>query len=276
MTDYKKSAAPRLAFAATIGLLGACLPAFAFETPDVIGVRPGMSIDEAIGIAKRHNPTLDVYPHVGSSALLPGVVFSDGVNLRNFNQSENIDLMAAMEPNAKIVWGIRRGVVYADESRPTVTNIIAALRQKYGKEDGSLQHPASVQAAGVELLDAYWLFDNAGKRVPPAAAREYAQLCRQTHLPGQDPLALAQANRATLLVPGGFRCDRWIFIQAQWQPTPAGGGMTPGLALNMSITLGNGALHGKAYAASVAFVESAARDQQNKEKSAAEGVKPVL
>lgn len=276
MNHCKKSAAPRLALAAAIGLLGAGVPALAVEAPDVLGVRPGMSLEEAIGIVKRHNPKLEVYPRSGSSGLLPGVVFSDGVNMRNFNQSENIDLMAAMEPNAKVVWGIRRGVVYAEEGRPTVTNIIAALRQKYGKEDGSLQHPASVQAAGVELLDAYWLFDDAGKRIAPAAAREYAQLCRQTHLPGQDPLALAQANRATLLVPGGVRCDRWTFIQAQWQPTPAGAGMTPGLALNMSITLGNGALHGKTYAASVTMVENAARDQQNKEKRAAEAVKPVL
>jgi len=276
MTDYKKSSAPRLAFAATIGLLGACLPAFAFEAPDVIGVRPGMSIDEAIAIVKHHDSKLDVYPRAGVSALLPGVVFSDGVNLRNFNQSENIDLMAAMEPNAKIVWGIRRGVVFPDEGRPTVTNIIAALRQKYGKEDGSLQQPASVQAAGVELLDAYWVFDGAGKRVPTPAARQYAELCRGAHAPGLDPMALVQATRATFLVPGGFHCDRWTFIQAQWQPTPPGSGMTPGLAMNMSITLANGASHGKSYAASVAMVENAARDQMNKEKHAAEGVKPVL
>ncbi|MEJ0086733.1 MAG: hypothetical protein WDO72_13685 [Pseudomonadota bacterium] len=276
MTNSQKFAASLRALAATIGLLGACLPAFAAEAPDVIGVRAGMSLDEAIGVVKRHDPKLDVYPRVGSSALLPGVVFSDGVNMRNFNQSENIDLMAAMEPNAKIVWGIRRGVVYAEEGRPTVTNIIAALRQKYGKEDGSLQQPASVQAAGVELLDAYWLFDDAGKRVSPTAAREYAQLCRQAHLPGQDPLALVSAGRASLLVPGGFHCDRWTFIQAQWQPTPAGAGMTPGLAFNMSITLANGALHGKTYAASVAMVENAARDRQNKEKRAAEAVRPVL
>ena len=276
MTDCKKSAAPRLALAATIGLLGTCLPAFAVEALDVIGVRPGMSIDEAIGIAKRHNPKLEVYPHVGASGVLPGVVFSPGVNLRNFNQSENIELMAAMEPNARIVWGIRRGVSFSDEGRPTVTNIIAALRQKYGKEDGSLQQPASVQAAGVELLDAYWLFDDAGKRVPQAAAREYAQLCRQAHLPAQDALALSSASRATLLASGGFRCDRWTFIQAQWQPTPTGSSMTPGLAMTMSITLANGALHGKSYAASVAMVENAARDQTNKEKHAAEAVKPVL
>jgi hypothetical protein len=276
MTHRKKFAAPRWALAITLGLLGACLPAFALEAPDVLGVRPGMPIDEAIGILKRHNPKLDVYARPGPSALLPGVEFTDGVNLRNFNQSENIDLMAAMEPNARIIWGLRRAVIFADEGRPTVTNIIAALRQKYGKETGSLQHPASVQAAGVELLDAYWVFDDAGQRVPPVAARQYADLCRTTYLPGSDPGALTQATRATALVPGGFHCDRWTFIQASWQPTPAGSGMTPGLALNMVITLGNGALHGKTYAASVAMIEKAARDQQNKEKRTAEGVKPVL
>lgn len=143
-------------------------------------------------------------------------------------------------------------------------------RESYGKEDGSLQHPASVQAAGVELLDADWIFDGTGKRLPSPAARQYAELCRSTHLPGQDPLALTQATRSSLLVPGGFHCDRYTFIQAAWQP------MTTGLAMNMTITLANGAMHGKAYAASVAMVEGAARDQQNREKRAAEGVKPVL
>jgi hypothetical protein len=196
--------------------------------------------------------------------------------MRNLNQSENIDLMAAMEPNPKIVWGIRRGVSFPSEGRPTVTNTIAALRQKYGKEDGSLQHPASVQAAGVELLDAYWVFDGAGKRVPAPAARQYAELCRSTFLPGQDPLALAQAGRSSLLVPGGFHCDRWTFIQAEWQPTPTGSSMTPGLVMTMSITVANGALHGKTYAASVALVEGAARDKANREKRAAEAVQPVL
>lgn len=273
MTHHRKLAAPRQALAATIGLLGACLPAFAH---DVLGVRPGMSMDEAIAILKRHDPKLDVYPRPGPSALLPGVQFTDGVNLRNFNQSENIDLLVAMEPNAKIVWGLRRGTIFADEGRPTVTNIIAALRQKYGKEAGSLQHPASVQAAGVELLDAYWVFDDAGQRVPPPAARQYAELCRGTYLPGLDAGALSQANRATLLVPGGIRCDRWTFIQANWQPTPMGSGMTPGLAMNMVITLGNGTLHGRTYSATLAMIENAARDQQIKEKRQAEAVKPVL
>lgn len=278
MNKFRKSVAPRWALAAVIGLSGAVVPAFAADAaPDVLGVRPGMSLDEAIGIIKRHDPKLDVYPRSGSSALMPGVVFSDGVNMRNFNQSENIDLMAAMEPNPKIVWGIRRGVSFPAEGRPTVTNTIAALRQKYGKEDGSLQQPASVQAAGVELLDAYWVFDGAGKRVAAPAAREYAQLCRSAHLPGQDPLALAQkAPLSSFLVNGDFHCDRWTFIQAQWQPTPAGAGMTPGLVMTMSITLVNGAMHGKSYAASVAMVEGAARDQQNREKRAAEAVKPVL
>jgi hypothetical protein len=276
MIERKTFAAPRLALAATIGLLGTCLPAFALAAPDVLGVRPGMTMDEAIGILKSHNPKLDVYSRPGPSALLPGVQFSDGANLRNFNQSENIDLLVAMEPNAKIVWGLRRGVVFADEGRPTVTNIIAALRQKYGKEAGSLQHPASVQAAGVELLDAYWVFDDAGQRVPPAAARQYAELCRGTYLPGLDAGALTQSNRATLLIPGGVRCDRWTFIHASWQPTPMGSSMTPGLALNMVITLGNGTLHGKTYAATLAMIENAARDKQIQEKRTADAVKPVL
>ena len=276
MTHCQKFAAPRLALAATIGLFGACLPAFALEAPDVLGVRPGMPMDEAIAILKRHNPKLDVYPRPGPSMLLPGVDFSDGVNLRNFNQSENIDLMVAMAPNAKIVWGLRRGVSFAEDGRPTVTNVIAALRQKYGKEAGSLQQPASVQAAGVELLDAYWVFDDAGQRVPPAAARDYAQLCRGAYTPGSDAGGLVSPGRATALLPGGVRCDRWTFIQASWQPTPLGSSMTPGLIMTMTTTLGNGALHGKTYAASVAMIENAAREQQNREKRAAEAVKPAL
>ena len=79
MTHCQKFAAPRLALAATLSLFGACLPAFAAEAPDVLGVRPGMPMDEAIAILKRHNPKLDVYPRPGPSMLLPGVDFSDGV-----------------------------------------------------------------------------------------------------------------------------------------------------------------------------------------------------
>jgi hypothetical protein len=278
MLKQKRVAVRCLAFAITVGSMGASVPAFAVDAfaPDVVGVRPGMSVDEALAILKQHNPKLGVYPRPAMSGLVAGVGFSDGVNTRTDNQSEDIELSAAMAPSPKIVWGVIRNITYTPEARPTVANIIAALRQKYGKEDGSMQSPASAQVVGVELLDAYWVFDGAGKRVPPQAAHSYAESCRSVHAPAQDALALTQQTRSTYMMPGSVRCDRWIFIHASWQPTYPGTGMTPGVAMNMRTVLANGALHGKAFTASVALVEGVARDQQTKEKQAAEQVKPVL
>lgn len=144
---------------------------------DVIGVRPGMSQTEAVAAMQRHNPKLSTYPRPGPTALVPGVEFTDGINARTSNGDEDVQLSVAMPPNAKTVWGIRRTVNYAPDARPTVANIIAALRQKYGKEDGSLANPLAARQAGVEMMDAFWVFDDAGKRVPPQAARTYAESC---------------------------------------------------------------------------------------------------
>jgi len=277
MSPLKRAPAICRALTTGFGFLCAIAPAFAADAapPDVVGVRPGMGLDEALATVKRHNPNLGVYPRPAMAGLVAGVGFSDGVNTRTNNQSEDIELSATMAPSAPVVWGIRRSVTYQPEGRPSVTNVIAALRQKYGREDGSLQHPASVQAAGVELLDAYWVFDNAGKRLPPQTARSYVESCRGVHSPAQDSQALTQATRSTYMAPAGFRCDRGTMILASWQPTYPGTG-TPGLVMNMSIVLANGTLHGKGFAASVALVEGTARDQQNREKQAADAVKPVL
>ena len=196
MFIHVRAAALCLAMATAIGSMGNSTPVFAGDAaaPDVIGVRPGMSVEEALAIVKRHNPQLGVYPRPGMS-LLPGTQFVDGVNTRTDNQSEDIELSVAMAPNPKVVWGITRSVSYPPDARPTVANIIAALRQKYGKEDGTLQSAASAQVVGVELLDAFWVFDDAGKRAPPQAARSYAEQCRMTHLPVQDSSVLTQPTR---------------------------------------------------------------------------------
>lgn len=255
--------------------VGAALAAEAAAGPDVIGVHPGMSQAEAVAAMQRHNPKLTTYSRPGPSAIVPGVEFTDGINARTSNGDEDVQLSVAMPPNPKTVWGIRRTVNYAPDARPTVANIIAALRQKYGKEDGSLANPLAAQQAGVEMMDAFWVFDDAGKRVPPQAARTYAESCGM-HQPGQDGLVLSQAARAGFLRPAGFRCDRWTFIKAGWQPTPPVAGMTPGLAMNMSVLLADGKLHGESFAASVAMIQGAAQSQQDAEKRKAAQVKPVL
>jgi len=78
------------------------------------------------------------------------------------------------------------------------------------------------------------------------------------------------------MMPGGVRCDRGTFIHASWQPTYPGTGLTPGVAMNMRIGLVSGALHGRSFAASLAMIENAARNQQIREQQIAEKVKPVL
>lgn len=277
MSDRSRTAVASCACAALIIFLGGIVPAMAGDgRPDVVGITPGMSVDEALAIVKRHNPRLVVYPRPGTN-LLPDVQFSEGVSARTDDQKEVIELSVAMAPSPATVWGILRSVTYPADARPTVANVIQALRQKYGKEDGTLQHPASARAAGVELLDAFWVFDDAGKRVPAAAARSYVDSCRTINSPpGRDTLALTQTNRATWMTPADARCDRWTIVHAQWQPTPPGGSTTPGLVMNMSTQVASGALHGKSYAATLALIEGAARDRQKREVQAADQVKPVL
>ncbi len=56
-------------------------------------------------------------------------------------------------------------------------------------------------------MDAFWVFDGAGKRVPPQASRVYVESCRMTHSPVQDSLVLTQQTRSSFMMPGNVRCD---------------------------------------------------------------------
>jgi hypothetical protein len=68
--------------------------------------------------------------------------------------------------------------MYPPNARPTVENTIAALRKKYGPESGSMEtRPVQLSVWGVDMIDAYWVFDADGKQLPPKEASDFFKAC---------------------------------------------------------------------------------------------------
>ena len=245
---------------------------------DVVGIKLGMPVKDATAAVKQYNPKMQLYPHpVGKFDLLPNVGFSDGVNARTDNQSEAIELSVAMPPNQEVVWSVVRAITYSGDNRPALANVIAGLRQKYGPEDGSLQNPITAKMNGVEMMDAFWVFDSNGKKAPAKRARDYAQLCQSVDGAGQDAarVLMAQPPRPGEWANGEFQCGEWTLVLASWIPSSAVG-QPPGLVVNMRVQEINGLLHRSALQASQAIVQQAVRNRANQEQQKGTQVKPVL
>jgi len=247
---------------------------------DVVGIKLGMPVKDAIAAVQQYNANLRLYPQpVSKTDLLPDVGFSDGVNARTDNQSEAIELSVAMAPNQEVVWSVLRAISYSGDNRPAVTNVIAAFRQKYGPEDGSLQDPATAKANRVELMDAFWVFDSNGKKVPAKQAKDYAQRCRSIDGAGRDAARVLMAETQRPLLgqwsSGELQCGKWTLVLASWIPSSAVG-QPPGLVVNMRVQAVNGLLHRSALEASQTLVLQAVQNRANQEQQKGKQVKPVL
>jgi hypothetical protein len=122
--------------------------------PDVVGIRPGMSAQEAYNALKTHSNGAKV--GVGQM-MLPGVTDKPvavvmSVRPMGVSPGETITVWLTLPPNRQTVWAVRRTLEFEPEILKTT--VLNGLRQKYGPEtDPQFQ---------------YWAFDEQGAHVPMA------------------------------------------------------------------------------------------------------------
>ena len=133
------------------------------KTPDLLGIYTGMPYQAARAQLQKHAANVAITP-----ASDPALGF--GMQITDPKNPDQIDVWFTQEPNDSTVWMMTRAWVYypgAGGSPIVLNNLIGSLRDKYGKETMSSDHPVS--------LILYWIYDQSGKLL--ATAPEGLQAC---------------------------------------------------------------------------------------------------
>ena len=173
------------------------------SAPDVIGIRPGMSAQDAYSVLNAHANGAKVGI---AQMMIPGisqpVVVVMSVEVLGASPKETITVGLTVPPEKQVVWAIRRTLTFERGKELTRASVMDSLRQKYGQEIHS----------GVD----YWDFDEQGN---------HANVKDMTfnHCAGQmsisDPDDFVNPRAASALVQPPLpanACSNFIAIRAEW------------------------------------------------------------
>src|SRR6476660_2197623 len=144
---------------------------------DLVGIKLGMPVKEAVDALKAHNAGFKPAPNIlYEYEALPGVVMTPELVAPNpagptASAGDYFNLFVTYAPNEAFLWGIVRNLGFGrQDNRPTVENTLAGLRKKYG--------PESTRQPGGERL--IWIYDAQGQQVMGAKADDIYSKCSQT------------------------------------------------------------------------------------------------
>ena len=143
---------------------------------DLLGIKLGMPVKEAVDALKAHNAGFKPAPNIlYEYEALPGVVMTPELVAPNpagptASAGDYFNLFITYAPNEAFLWGIVRNLGFGrEDSRPTVENTLAGLRKKYG--------PESTRQVTSRLI---WIYDAQGQQVMGAKADDIYSKCSQT------------------------------------------------------------------------------------------------
>ena len=147
----------RVLIGMTLAVLGMATPSIAQGVPDVVGIRPGMSAQDAYNALKARANGAKI--GIGQMAM-PGltdkpVVVVMSVRVLGSSPGETIAVWLTLPPNNQQVWGIIRQLQFDEGKAMLKTAVQDGLKQKYGAETDPN----------------YWAFDEQGGRVATAGLR---------------------------------------------------------------------------------------------------------
>src|SRR5215471_16182858 len=124
------------------------------HTPDLLGIYTGMPMNVARMTLQKHSTK---YPVQNDAA--PEVGFSLTISDPQAREVVNVYLTKA--PNESTVWLIEKSQNFSPQTPMSVTALITALREKYGKE-------TLTEDRGGGGLYLFWLFDQNGRLLASA------------------------------------------------------------------------------------------------------------
>lgn len=138
--------------------------------PDILGVRTGMSPEQAFETLKSIDVTHRVtVGQVPIPALLGSktAVYAMAPESRNSGGEENMSVWISLPPNAQQVWSVQRQ--FNSSIHTTLEQIVDSLRQKYGPETFSTMTP--------NHPDMFWIYDAKGHLTDLATGKHVQKDC---------------------------------------------------------------------------------------------------
>jgi hypothetical protein len=130
--------------------------------PDVAGIRPGMSAEEAYKLLKARNPTIKIglgqmsIPEFGEKPIITEM----RALVEDRSAPETLTVWLTIPPSKQVVLAVGRVLEY-DPSQPLLrSKVLDGLREKYGPETEN------------RFAQVYWAFDQQGRRPEAAPLRQ--------------------------------------------------------------------------------------------------------
>lgn len=240
---------------------------------DIVGVKLGMPVKEAVAAVKAHNANLRLESQSKLEfEALPGVVMTPviastkNVSTASDPGAEYFGLLLTYAPNEAFVYGVWRDFWFGKmESRPPVDTILSGMRKKYG--------PESVREDTLLL----WLFDAQKHQVMGAKATDIWKKCANHWMTGA---SYDQGHIIRQVTKGyysdsdgrdyhGGICHSHSLVQAAYSADQPPGASQP-LIMNVKVSAANHQLEASGVTATNAMLtrEAAKLAEKRKEEAA--------
>jgi hypothetical protein len=235
---------------------------------DVVGIRLGMTVKDAMLALKADNPRMTLSPATlelegftgpllfsvaGTEAPTPGGPYN--LPLR---AGENVEILFTVPPNREVVWAVRRTYFFAGAERPSLQNTLDALHRKYGPETVPADPDPRNSTKGI-----IWVYDGQGKPMGPAGQQIYKTCGTFGNHFGSGGLA-ARNDIETGGQPRPAECKSYIVLSASVQS-----GIDPAssqyVVNNMGAVLADGGRYRTAIDATRSVVVNAAKAREKKQ-----------
>ena len=229
---------------------------------DIIGIKLGASMNDALQALKVDNPKLKITPtafkYVGFNDPLTLQVDAKDIpatmNEQVTRASETVDLMFTTPPGDPEVWLIYRDYEFPTSQKPSSQTVMDALRKKYGPETIPPGSPVGEQTLT-------WVFDPQGKLIT-AGGQQLNTTCESVFGGAGDPIAGNSAIVSPDIPQWPQQCSSIIVLTAQIHLVQIAPGQfaTP----QFTVKLVDGGRYRKALAATRATIAAAVKAQQDK------------
>ena len=142
------------------------------KMPDVVGVRLGMSEQQALQILRGQYPR-ERFQEIPASGIFPTNLKADyGFNVLPTNEiATDVVVSLTAPPSRQVVWHLVR---FTRRLHANHANVLATLREKYGKESFAGQANGSKTTDDRNIGTLFWIFDEQGNRAPMPSAQAFS------------------------------------------------------------------------------------------------------
>ncbi len=242
-------------------------------SPDIVGLKPGITLQEAYDRLKAYNRIAQVevgrmlYPDLAAEPIPYAVVLGQEGEL----SADLIEADVTLPPGKPVVWRVMRTLRFPQGKEQPIANLMAALREKYGPESFVVKS---------NIPTPNWFFDEHGKAVADTGGLSFSTCALVGGVPAINTSVLngtVAPLQYNLIQPwrgsgtNGDLCRALVTVRAVIHPAP-----DPRLAIALSVSITDSPLEAREHEATVAFLASAAAARKKAQDNAAPPPKPKL